>query len=300
MITVESTPNKGSAFTFRLPFESTISEKNNSSDTPKTKTELSFSKELKVLVVEDNDINRMVINIMTRDWNFRTDNAINGSIAIDMIEQNNYDVVLMDIEMPGMNGYQTTEYIRKNLPAPKNTIPILAMTAHANSSEKEKCLNAGMNDYISKPFDAAELKNKIITLCDTVPIIENESKAVTTDVSNERLTNLTFLRQLADNNETFFKDFISLFLQNAPQTISDLTTSLENKDWNGVRQAAHKIKPTLSYLGMKESHLAAIKIEENSKNIENLDAISELIKKIKDSCNKAYIELKQELKEIST
>ncbi|MEP7171712.1 MAG: Hpt domain-containing protein, partial [Bacteroidota bacterium] len=128
---------------------------------------------------------------------------------------------------------------------------------------------------------------------------EIEKKTDVINISNDRLTNLTFLRQLSDNNETFFKDFISLFMQNAPQTVSDLSASLEKKDWNGVVQAAHKIKPTLSYLGMKEAHLAAAKIEEHAKNLVSLNEIPELTKKIKDACAKAYNELEQELKEIS-
>lgn len=293
MISVESKPGEGSMFMFRLAFENIRDNEINTSATIKNATEATFNKELRILVVEDNDVNRMVINIMMRDWKWKIDNAADGSIAIDMIEQNNYDLVLMDIEMPGMNGYKTTEHIRKNLPSSKNAIPILAMTAHANLSEKEKCLNAGMNDYVSKPFDAAELKSKIIELCSSA------TNGKTIEASTERFTNLTFLRQLADNNESFFKEFISLFLQNAPETIKDLETSFEKKDWNGVCQAAHKIKPTLSYLGMKESHLAAVKTEENAKNQKNLDEIPELIEKIKKACDKAYLELEQELKEIS-
>ncbi|MEP7168420.1 MAG: response regulator, partial [Bacteroidota bacterium] len=142
MISVESVHGKGSTFMFKLPFENIVAENINSKGITNNPPEISYNKELNILVVEDNDINRMVINIMMRDWNFKTDNVTNGSDAIDKIEQNNYDVVLMDIEMPGMNGYQTSEHIRKKLSAPENAIPILAMTAHANSSEKEKCLNA--------------------------------------------------------------------------------------------------------------------------------------------------------------
>jgi len=205
----------------------------------------------------------------------------------------------MDIEMPGMNGYKTTEHVRKKLLAPKNVIPILAMTAHANSSEREKCLNAGMNDYVSKPFNAIELKSKIIELCISATSISNGANEKISETSTERLTNLTFLRQLADNNESFFKEFISLFLQNAPGTIRDLEASFEKKDWNGVRQAAHKIKPTLSYLGMKEIHLAALKTEENARDQKNLDEIPGSIEKIKKACAQAYLELEKELKEIS-
>ena len=299
MITVESKPGDGSIFTFRLAFENISNDELNATGASVNAEEISFNKELKILIVEDNDVNRMVVNIMMRDWNWKIDNASDGSVAIDMIEQNNYDLVLMDIEMPGMNGYKTTEHIRKNISAPKNGIPILAMTAHANTSEKDKCLNAGMNDYVSKPFDAAELKTKIIALCTSDASEKNEKTESTSCTSEERITNLTFLRQLADNNESFFKDFILLFLQNAPETIKDLETSLDKKDYNGIRQAAHKIKPTLSYLGMKESHLAAVKTEENAKEQKDIVEITTLIKKIKDACNKAYAELEQELKEIT-
>ncbi|MEO5571264.1 MAG: response regulator [Bacteroidia bacterium] len=299
MIVLESTPNKGSTFTVKLPFENIGVTEINSADTITNASAISFTQELKILVVEDNDINRMVINIMIRDWKFKADNATNGSAAIDLIEQNHYDVVLMDIEMPGLNGYKTTEHIRKNLPAPKNAIPILAMTAHANTSEKEKCLIEGMNDYVSKPFDAEVLKNKIIALYNTASERSSENKNSGKELSTEKFTNLTFLKQLADNNESFFKDFITLFLQNAPQSINDLELSLEKKDWHGVSQAAHKIKPTLSYLGMKEIHLAAVNIETYARNRVNLDEIPALVKKIKDTCNSAYIELEKELKELS-
>lgn len=300
MISVESTINKGSTFTFRLAFENVSKEDAKPSIPINYSSSSPYNKEIKILVVEDNEINTLVINVMNKEWGFDMHNASNGSIAIDMIEQNDYDVVLMDIEMPGMNGYETTGHIRKNLSAPKNKIPILAMTAHASTEEKEKCIKAGMNDYVSKPFDEAELKNKILVISNRQEISENKNqKNPASSQAKEKSTNLTYLREISENNDSFFKDFISLFLKNAPQSILDLETALTKKDWEGVRQAAHKIKPSLGYLGMKEIHLAAATTEDYAKKLINLDEIPSLIEKIKDACNRAFNELEQELKELT-
>jgi CheY-like chemotaxis protein len=98
------------------------------------------------------------------DWNWKVDIAGNGLIAIEKLEKNDYDVVLMDIQMPEMDGYETTRRVRKTFKEPKNHIPIIAMTAHALAGEAEKCLSVGMNDYISKPFDKKVLHSKIISV----------------------------------------------------------------------------------------------------------------------------------------
>lgn len=292
MITVESTLNEGSTFTFSLSYENT--EAIATDDTKQLAEQTDFSDlKLKLLVVEDNDINRLVVNKMMSDWNFQIENASNGSTAIDMIEENEYDIVLMDIEMPGMNGYETVEHIRTKLTAAKKNIPVLAMTAHANTEEKEKCKKAGMNDYISKPFDSLELKEKLLSLHRTANTAKNYPAL---KEANERFTNLLFLRELSENNDTFFRDFIQLFLQNAPVSISDLETCLKKEDWEGVRQAAHKIKPSLSYLGMKNLHELAATIEENAKQKKDLQTIGKMIQAIAETCKIAYTELEQELK----
>lgn len=113
---------------------------------------------IKILVVEDNLLNQKLAGFMLKDWGFNYSIVANGKLALEDLAINTYDLVLLDIQMPVMNGYETAEYIRKKL---KLGLPIIAMTAHAMPGEKEKCLSMGMTDYILKPINEEELFNLI-------------------------------------------------------------------------------------------------------------------------------------------
>lgn len=135
------------------------------SDTILNETEISFepNEQLHILVVDDNDFNQMVAQdtLNTLFPSAVIDEALNGKIACDKVANGNYDLVLMDINMPVMSGHEATRYIRTELPASCNNVPIMAMTANVEKFEVDKCLESGMNDYISKPFDPDLLKQKI-------------------------------------------------------------------------------------------------------------------------------------------
>jgi CheY-like chemotaxis protein len=98
------------------------------------------------------------------DWGWKVYIAENGVRAIEMILKDDFDIILMDIQMPEMDGYETTRQIRNKLPAPKCNTPIMAMTAHVMQSEEEKCYKAGMDGYISKPFNSQTLYSKIVSI----------------------------------------------------------------------------------------------------------------------------------------
>lgn len=166
-IRVESEVGKGSNFIYSISFkkhrkaecegdECDVNEENN----PEVKTiEVKSLSEIKILLVEDNVLNQLLATKVLERWNTSPDIASNGKIALEKLKEFTYDLVLMDIQMPEMDGYETTEYIRNKI---SNKLPIIAMTANAMVGEKEKCLKAGMNDCISKPFDPKELYSKII------------------------------------------------------------------------------------------------------------------------------------------
>lgn len=292
IIDVKSKLGKGSVFSFKLPFELCTEALHKEEEKEKKNFD---GAPLHILVVEDNDINRLVIRKMIKDWGFSCDEATDGIKALELISEKKYDVVLMDVEMPGKNGYEATKEIRKNTDERIKNIAIIAMTAHANSAEKDKCLLSGMNDYVSKPFNADDLKHKILTLLSRSAINSGGSEKSV----SPRITNLAYLREISDNNEDFFKDFINLFLQNAPLSITDLETGAANKDWEKVRQASHKLKPSLSYIGMKEMHAMAASIEDYSKSKSNLSEIPLMIRQLKSACDQAYEELENELKSLS-
>ena len=114
---------------------------------------------IKVLIVEDNLLNQKLAGFMLSDWGLQYDICNNGKLAIEKLkEKSTYNLILMDIQMPEMNGYETTEFIRNQL---KLTLPIIAMTAHALPGERDKCLSFGMTDYISKPIKEGDLRDLI-------------------------------------------------------------------------------------------------------------------------------------------
>ncbi|MES2375856.1 MAG: ATP-binding protein [Bacteroidota bacterium] len=167
-IFVKSEPGKGAEFHFRLPFlkaKRTINKvavANNEPDKPSNAIKKS-GEGIKVLVVEDNAVNQMLIVKVLQNRGFTIDVAENGIIALSKYRNNDYNIVLMDIQMPEMDGYETTRNIRA-MESPKKDIPIMAMTAHTFKGERERCLAMGMNDYIPKPFNVNELFEKIFAL----------------------------------------------------------------------------------------------------------------------------------------
>lgn len=161
-ISVDSTPGMGSAFMFQIPYESVARPDVIPSHEPE-RFEWEDLDELDVLIVEDNAYNRMVASetLQLLLKNVRIDMAENGLIALQMIEQNNYDLVFMDVQMPLLDGYATTERIRLELPNEKRGVPVIGVTANATPGDRQRCLDAGMNAYLTKPFHPNDLAGAI-------------------------------------------------------------------------------------------------------------------------------------------
>lgn len=162
-ITVESTEGKGSVFNFNIPFRKST---NTGAIGLEQQLEVEYAdiKGIKVLLVEDNPLNQVLAKKVLSDWDWIVDTADNGVIAIEKLRLHNYDIILMDIQMPEMDGYEAARTIRKIFERPKSTIPIVAMTAHAFPGELEKCISVGMDDYISKPFNKKALYSKVLAI----------------------------------------------------------------------------------------------------------------------------------------
>jgi signal transduction histidine kinase/CheY-like chemotaxis protein len=157
-ITVESIRHEGSTFIFNIPYEIAQESDNHIINKIEPIQKLKIEKSVKILVVEDNILNQKLAGFMLNDWGFDFDICNNGKLAVEKLKTDSYNLILMDIQMPEMNGYEATEYIRTHL---KLTLPIIAMTAHALPGEKEKCIGLGMTDYISKPIKEVDLQNII-------------------------------------------------------------------------------------------------------------------------------------------
>ena len=158
-IVLQSVYGEGSEFVINLPFEI---GKSGNADNKINRIEVFEGAKLRVglsvLIVEDNVLNQLLAKKILTDWGCLVDVAENGGVAIEMIKNKNYDVILMDIQMPVMDGYEASKVLRYEL---KIDTPIIAMTAHVMAGEREKCISMGMTDYISKPFKLDALSSLI-------------------------------------------------------------------------------------------------------------------------------------------
>ena len=128
-----------------------------------------FKDKINILVVEDNLLGRKLLSFLLKKWGFRFDAVANGKHAIENLKINTYDLILLDIQMPEMDGYETAKYIRKEM---KLGLPIIAMTSQGSVEEREKCLSAEMNDFIAKPIEEEKLYNLTVNYLFTT-VVEN-------------------------------------------------------------------------------------------------------------------------------
>jgi len=287
-LNVESTIDVGSTFSFILPFKKTNETLLIESEIVEVDNEL---KDIKVLVVEDLELNQLLIRTLLDDFGFECEIAANGKLAIERLETKDFDIILMDLQMPEMNGFEATEYIRNKL---KLTIPIIAITADVTTIDAKKCIVAGMNDYISKPIDEGKLFRKMIAL-----IQKPMSEETNSDASNSSTqhVNLSFLKERTKSNSKLMSEIISIYLEQTPKLILTMKESYKDLDWEKLYASTHKIIPSFSIMGIDSKYeKLAKKIQEYATNKENNKDLGELLQQLEIGCKEANIELEQELK----
>jgi PAS domain S-box-containing protein len=186
-ISVKSKIDEGSTFSFILSFQKTKAEAELETETFEVDEGV---KNIKVLVVEDNALNQLLMKTLLDDFELEHDIAGTGKQAIGMLQNKPYDIILMDLQVPEMNGFEATAYIRNQM---KSKIPIIALTADVTTADLQKCTAVGMNDYISKPVDERLLYGKIVDLL---------KKPVSTPAERSPGVDLTFLKKQTKNNHT--------------------------------------------------------------------------------------------------
>ena len=291
-ISVESEMDKGSVFKFTLPFIKNNSSAIDNKNTANKQLDPSFLKDLKILLVEDNELNQLLTVKLFKKWNKEIDVAENGLIAIEKVLNNYYDIILMDIQMPEMDGNEVTKYIREKLPNDKSQVPIIAMTAHATADEEKNCLRNGMNDYLSKPFDFNVLLEKLFDNLELSQQHILNQIVITEDRKTESLVNFDYLIDFSDNDVEFIQEVIELFLESAPQSIEDISNYAAQKDDDNLKKEVHKFKSSISILKIQEA-IDYIAIIENEllKNPQGT-ARYEAVPKLKAICDEVITELR--------
>ncbi|MFY0598795.1 MAG: PAS domain S-box protein [Cyclobacteriaceae bacterium] len=206
------------------------------------------SKSAHILIVEDNQINQQYLSGILKNWDLSYDIANNGQEGLDLIEANKYDIVLMDIRMPIMDGYESTIRIRSNHQNENASIPIVALTASALVDEREKALEVGMNYHLTKPFTPDQLA-KVLTHFDLVNMVETGGDD--TFVFSDDL-NVTYLEEFYANDLDRAQVMFEIFLKTIDTDIDKLRDLMKAKKWKAFGLLAHKIKPNFSMVGLSD------------------------------------------------
>jgi CheY-like chemotaxis protein/HPt (histidine-containing phosphotransfer) domain-containing protein len=292
-ISVKSKIDEGSTFSFILSFLKTNEEADIVTEIEELDTEI---KNIRVLVVEDIPLNQLLMKTLLDDFGFERDIAGNGKIAIEKLREKTYDIILMDLQMPEMNGFEATEYIRNNM---SSKIPIIALTADVTTVDLAKCRAVGMNDYIAKPVDERLLYNKIVGLVKK-PLTEKytESEEDCTEmIKIERCIDMEYLIRRTKSNPDLMMEMISLYLEQTPPLISSMKKSFHEKDWSLLYSSVHKMIPSFSIMGISpDFENMAKKVQDFASTQKQADGIKDLVLQIGNVCTQACNELEEELK----
>lgn len=291
-ITVRSEEEIGSTFIVLMPyavgktntiFTSTLASQKLQDNT--------FTKNLKVLLVEDNDINRLYAKSILKNWQCEVDIAENGLVAIEKVKSGDYDLVLMDIQMPVMDGYEATKTIRL-MDGARKDIPILALTANATKSDIDKCLTSGMNDYLPKPFTPDDLYHKIVLELKIRPKKDGEQPI---PVQAARY-DLSYLRSISNNNEEFIEEMMQTFVQTIPGVLDQMRGGLAEKNFELISRLAHQVKPSFTLLGIHDQRQTILFIEENGKAKTNISDLVRVTSQFIGACEQLVIDFTKEIK----
>jgi CheY-like chemotaxis protein len=217
-------------------------------------------RKLRIIVAEDNAINRELVTRLLQKRGHTVMPVTTGREAVDLLDKDaaNCDIVLMDVEMPDMDGFQATAIIREKEKISGKHIPIIALTAYAMKGDRERCLAAGMDGYVPKPIRHQDLFETIQTLVMDVPNIPTPAppEKPPAEVLDEAL-----LASRVDNDPQLLRDLVDLFLEECPRLVDEIRVALDRKDAKALQRGAHSLKGSTSNLAAKMASEAALKLE---------------------------------------
>ncbi|MCE3278562.1 MAG: rpfC 3 [Bacteroidetes bacterium] len=294
-IEVESKEGVGSTFNFIMRFKKTT-EKPSVDITKNVGVTSDSNESYSVLLAEDIPLNQRLVQKIMAKWKYKLDIANNGAEAIEKLKEKDYDLILMDIQMPEIDGYTATRIIRDMKDYRKKNIPIIAITAHASNSEAERCINIGMNAYVSKPFNANYLKKVIMQLMNKSGKPE---KVVVKNVSKGKpLFNLDYLIDHADGDKEFIIEMITLFINDVPQALTKLKSSIDQKNYGDIKIYAHSMKGLFLTLGIEETGDIIKQVERLADNKYPIEEIRLKYNEIEKCYNEVKDPLKMEIEEL--
>jgi len=296
IVRVESEPGKGSTFIVELPY--TLGEllPDNTDNYISSPDSLSLSQQenIKLLVAEDNKMNQNLLQHLLDNRQIHFLLVNNGQEAIHALAKQHFDLILMDLQMPEMDGYTATRKIREEL---HSNIPIVAMTAHAMSGEREKCLQAGMNEYLSKPIRENELYRMIEVFTgksSTSPVyVHHNGVNGQLPEHTDSLIQMEYLQQLSRGDKHFEQNMLQQFVTQLPEDLSLLKKAIDEGSVTDIRRTAHTIKTTVSFIGLENRLYPILETFESLELNYDRNTVNGLFNTLKQLCIQALQETLQ-------
>lgn len=290
VIDLESIPNQGSTFSVKLKFLIPNDENEVIDKHSKKINDFSELDGLHILLAEDNSINQLLTNDLLSDKGVVVKIVADGQQAVNSFKKNDYDLILMDMQMPIMDGYHAIQEIRNMAETKKNSIPIVALTAHATEGEREKCIDAGADDYLSKPFQPEELLNMIKSMTKT----KDKKEQIIEPKNQKTMENFDIktLREFTNNKETLIVSTLQLLSETLIEDEKRLSNALEYNNVKILKSIAHKMKPNFYLLGLNKLGESCDDIGLTDSSTEYINELSSIIiKSIPEIISRINIEL---------
>lgn len=267
-IDVKSEKEVGSEFSFIIDLKKEYEKEQNSVSDPVIKE--NFGNDLKVLVAEDNELNQLLITTILKQGGIQYDLADDGKVVLEKMKHQDYHLILMDIQMPYLDGMATAKFIREEM---KSNIPIIALTANASSDDEAKYKESGMDDYIAKPFKKDELFAKIYLQLKNK--VMNDLNETTQDQENAgELYSLKNIEAISQGDAQFVNTIIDTFITNTPNYLEEIVKGIQREDFAQIKYASHQMKPSLDILEIESVRQTVRDIEtESSSANPNLETI---------------------------
>ena len=266
-IDVESEPGRGTVFSFMIPYEIAVEQSATTALPEAIGSGHPDFRHIWVLVVEDNEMNQSLLRHLLTGWKLSFDTANNGIEALEKLQARRFDLVLMDVQMPGMDGYTATQEIRKKL---RLDTPVIAMTAHAFAGEREKCLSYGMNEYIAKPIREKELFALVARFTGMEGDWPEFKKGmIAATPAAYRLIDLRYMWGVSDGNREYERAVTEQFMEVIPVDLETLESALADGDLTLLRQTAHNMRTDVAIMGLLEKlqpYLNVLEYEAFDKN----------------------------------
>ena len=284
-INVVSEKDKGTTVSFTLKMTKGRMEDLPKNDDMEINTKLLNGK--KILITDDNEINRLLASTILVNFGALITEASNGEEALECLTDDTFDLILMDVQMPVMDGLEATKLIRKKI---NNHVPIIALTAFALKGDNQKCFDAGMDDYLSKPFEETQLLEIVAKwLGKSIDFKTEQNEEIAIEGP---LYDLSQIENIGRGNQDFMHKMITLFTEQSPVSLKELKEAYEGQDFEKIAKIAHRIKPSIEHMGIVSLKKEVREIEEFAIAYGKSERLEYLLSKLDTVLNQVITNLK--------